>query len=152
MNSTSTVAEKSLNQNCILIKSNFLEEIECKYGKTKSRGKLESAKEKAVVIDIFKNQTVNESQRAKITYTIQRGDDKRLNRIGVLRVYNIKEPIDIPVRKLLGNWKNTHIGVTLIAINREWQIEGVMPEHILVKQEAGGLISLQQLLRFVMSS
>lgn len=151
MNTTSTLAEKSLNQNCIIIKSNFLEEIECKYGKTKSKGKSESTKEKALVINIFKNQTVNESQKSKTTYTIQRGDEKRLNMDGVLRVYNIKEPIDIPVRKLLGNWKNTHIGVTLIAINKEWQIEGVMPEHRLVKQEAGGLVSLQHLFRFVMS-
>src|SRR4051812_335746 len=64
-----------------------------------------------------------QSLKEKLVYTIRQGDNKRLTRDGLLRVYNLNQKIEIPVTKLLGRWKNTHVGVSIIIIGKEYQVE-----------------------------
>ncbi|WP_018615550.1 RNA polymerase sigma factor [Segetibacter koreensis] len=89
----------------------------------------------------------SKKQTANLKYTIQKGDDKRLNKDGVLRVYNLSEPLDIPVRKVLGKWKKEQIGVTLVFVSGKWQIEGEIVEHMInnLDSESG----FKRLLKFV---
>lgn len=60
---------------------------------------------------------------ARLTYTFKAGDDKRINKNGILKVYNLSEPLEIPATKLLGKWKDTYIGISICLTNGEWQIE-----------------------------
>ena len=91
--------------------------------------------------------TTSKKRTTNLKYTIQKGDDKRLNKHGVLRVYNLSEPLDIPVRKVLGKWKKEQIGVTLVFVSGNWQIEGEIVEHMInnLDSEAG----FKRLLKFV---
>lgn len=78
---------------------------------------------------------LNPKKKINFTYTIQREDYRRIDKKGILRVYNLSEPIDIPVVRILGRWKKEHIGVTLIATNGKWCIKGgamqySIPKHV----------------------
>lgn len=84
-----------------------------------------------------------------LKYTIQEGDERRISKDGILRVYNLKESIDIPVQKLLGKWKKEHAGVTLVLINGKWNVEGEMAEHTIQSYGEESTISLKRLLKFV---
>ena len=103
--------------------------------------------EKAIIINMFKNQEVKYTEN-QFTYTVQQGDDKRVNKNGVLRVYDMNEPINIPVGNLLGKWKNSHIGVTLVVINEKWSVMGGA-ENVIFKQQPFILTAFQRLLKFV---
>lgn len=151
MNNNAILTKKSLFQNCIILKSNLHTETADKSEIKASNPPCDLLKEKAIIIDIFQNKESKKSQRVKLTYTIQQGDDQRLNRDGVLRMYNINKPIEIPVSKLLGKWKKNHIGVTLAIINEEWQIEGGLVEHIMHKQYSFISIAWQWIMRFVVA-
>src|SRR3954453_3374930 len=78
----------------------------------------------SISIDGKQNHEQQQAEVIKFSYTIQKGDFERLNRDCVLKVYKINEPVDIPVRRLLGKWKDTHIGVTIFKLNEEWRIDG----------------------------
>ncbi len=122
-----------------------------KYGINKNAKKLPFENEQAVVRHISQTPAANQSIPGNHKYTMQQGDEKRLSKNGVLKVYNIKEPIDIPVSKLLGNWKKSHIGVTLIVSNGQWCIEGGEFEQRIHKPERGVLVALRILLRLAMA-
>lgn len=70
-----------------------------------------------------KNFDTNENERIRMCYTIKEGDNKRLNKKGILVVYNLNQAIEIPVIRLLGKFKKTHVGVTLYRQHGLWQIE-----------------------------
>jgi len=149
MTNTSILSEKC-NETGIYIQGNF------KKGMCKSRmngidSKVVAKKGKVIVKTIFQTSGKNENLKEKLTYTIQKGDDKRLCREGVLRVYNIKEPIDIPIINLLGKWKNTHIGITLFVLNGQWYAGKEFVENLTYKQERGVLTALRLLLRFAIA-
>ncbi len=74
------------------------------------------------VIDIDRNPD-KKTKTVGLIYTLQQGDNKKLNRDGVLRLYYLDQPIEVPVTKLLGKWKRTHVGVTLSCLYENWQIE-----------------------------
>jgi len=85
-------------------------------------------------IDDEQNNARQQTEVIKFRYTIQKGDFRRLDRDGVLKVYKINEPVNIPVRRLLGKWKDTHIGVTIFKLNEEWKVEG--EEQVVHSKEA----------------
>jgi len=62
--------------------------------------------------------------KGELVYTIRRGDNKRLTRDGLLRVYNLNQKIEIPVTRLLGRWKKTHVGLSIIITGKDYQVEG----------------------------
>ncbi len=84
--------------------------------------------------DNNQNHIQNKSEFIKIRYTIKQGDQKRLNKRGVLKVYKVDQLIEIPVTSLLGKWKKTHVGVTVFKLNEEWQIEGRQVQLIINSQ------------------
>jgi RNA polymerase sigma-70 factor (ECF subfamily) len=84
-----------------------------------------------------------EKKKINFLYTIQSGDQKRINKNGILRVYHLSEPIDIPVGRILGKWKKEHIGVTLVAINGKWCIKGGIAEYSIPKHEENVSLPLQ---------
>ena len=128
MNKVSTISQNAQFQTCSVIKAKFDNSMT-----NKSEDERSSASNtfngEATIVSIFKNQ-IGRSHEVKLSYTIKEGDNKRLKRDGVLRVYNMKEPIDIPVHKLLGKLRNTHVGTTLYYANNEWQVEGGLVEHV----------------------
>ncbi len=89
----------------------------------------------ATIRNIIRNQPEPKGKRIKLTYTIQKQDYNRLNKEGVLRIYNLSKPVDIPITLLLGKWKNTHIGVTMKCINEKWEIEKGLVKHVIQKHE-----------------
>lgn len=108
--------------------------------------------EKAIIIEMFQNPLGKEQTRLNFTYTIKPGDEKRLNRSGVLRVYDLNKPVNIPVVKLLGKWKKTHIGVTLVIANGIWCIaDSTTAEKSMYKQGPAVQVAFQRLLKFVMA-
>ena len=147
MNTTSTFSAETSLKTGLYIKSDFKL---YKYGKNNNVVNPGVTKEKAVVKHIFQTPAANQGIAGNHTYTIRQGDDKRLSKDGVLRVYNIMETINIPVRSLLGNWKKSHIGVTLIVTNGQWCIEGEEVEYC-IPSEKGVLIALRLLLRFALA-
>ena len=122
MFSSSNLFKRTGISNGIYIKGNFKKGIARKYFISKVIKRL-VGKQEAVVRDIFPT-SAKKTQRAEVSYTIQKGDDKRINRNGILRVYNINEPIDIPVRQILGKWSKNFIGVTLVFAGDKWDIKG----------------------------
>ena len=151
MKNTSSFSENSRVETAILIKGNFKKE-KCNYDINNiTAGKSSFEKEKAVVRNIFQTPAVDTSITGNHTYTILEGDDKRLSKEGVLKVYNINKQIDIPVRKLLGNWKKTHIGITLIIENGQWCVEDQPFEYCIPKQESAVLVAWRSLLKFAMA-
>lgn len=127
MHTDTIFSEKSAAKTGLYVKEDF-KTVTNKYGKNNIE-----KKEKAVVRDIFRSEINKKSISGKFSYTIQHGDDKRLSRNGVLRVYNINEPVEIPVGELLGKWKKSHVGVTLVVLNQEWHIEGEVAEDAVNK-------------------
>lgn len=117
-------------------------------GTVESNVKTPAREEKKPLIRVVQNTTQNPSP-VKLRYTIQKGDDRRLNRDGGIRVYNLREPLDIPVKKLLGKWKNEHVGVTLMYMNEKWIIEGEMVQHTINRLETKSRTGLKRLLSFV---
>ncbi len=146
MYTTSICSEKPPVKTSIYIKGDFN-----KLRSPKNGGQSSLEKEKAIVRDILQSPATQKSITGKFAYTIQKGDDKRLSRDGVLKVYNINEPIDIPVGKLLGNWKKSHIGVTLVVLNNQWCVEGEVFEGRIYKRERGVLVALRLMLESVMA-
>ena len=82
------------------------------------------------IIDLNPNLFQDQNQLVKHRYTVKQGDYKRLNKDGVLKVYNMNEPVEIPVTSMLGKWKNTHIGVTFFRIGEEWKVIGRQAEAL----------------------
>lgn len=119
-----------------------------KAGITKSDIKTPLQTEKKSLIRVVQNTTVK-NECVKLKYTLQNGDDRRLNKEGVLRVYNMSEPLDIPVKQVLGRWKKEHIGVTLIFSNEQWHIEGEIIKHTIHTLPAVLPLGLKRLLKFV---
>ncbi len=117
-------------------------------GTVETNVKNSAREEKKPLIRVVQNTTQNPSP-VKLQYTIQKGDDRRLNRDGGIRVYNLREPLDIPVKKLLGKWKNEHVGVTLVYMNEKWIIEGEMVQHTINRLETNSRTGLKRLLSFV---
>lgn len=151
MNTKTNFSEKPSVKTGLYIKGDFKKIIssECSINNTAVESNLN--KEKTIVRDISQTPETNKSIKGNFTYTIQPGDNKRLSGDGVLRVYNIKEPIDIPVRNLLGKWKKSHIGVSLIIINGQWCVEGEVAAHSINKREKGVVVALKMMFRFAMS-
>lgn len=103
--------------------------------------------EKILAEDFFKNKT-GKSKKINFTYTIQKEDYKRLNKNGILRVYNLSKPIDIPVVAILGKWKKEHIGVTLVVVNGKWCIKGGVSSYSSLSNIAEEPLSLQLFKKF----
>ena len=55
-----------------------------------------------------------------LTYTFKQGDGQRLNKNGILTVYNFNEPIEIPVTGLLGKWKEGYVGLSVSIRDGKW--------------------------------
>ena len=144
MSTTSTLSKKSTIDNCISINTLSPKKIIGEPNITNSH----SSGEKAIVIDIVKRQSAKKDLDAKLTYTLKLGDAKRLNKNGILRVYHVNEPIDIPVKKLLGKWKTTHVGATFIVKNGKWCVEGNSVKNISV-QKSSVLVAFQRFLKLV---
>jgi hypothetical protein len=152
MNTTSNFSENSRVETGILIKGNFKKEKLSSFDINNiTAGKTTFEKENAVVRNIFQAPASDKSITGNHTYTILEGDERRLGKDGVLKVYNINKQIDIPVRKLLGNWKKTHIGITLIIENGQWCVEGQPFEFRIPKEESTVLVALRSLLRFALA-
>lgn len=150
MHTNSIFSEKSAGTTSIYIKGVFKKENFGKYEMNTTGDKSDFIKEKAVVRHIFQTPADNKDIADNHRYTIRQGDDRRL-RDGVLRVYNIKEPIDIPVGKLLGRWKMSHIGVTVFTSNDQWFIEGEAFKHNMLKPEKKVYAALRSFLRFALA-
>lgn len=103
---------------------------------------------KADITQIALTPELSRRKLEKILYTIRREDYRKLNRKGVLTVYNIKEPIEIPVTRLLGKWKKNHIGITVFKLNEEWQIEGEHGNHIINTQPSFIVILKRALVKY----
>ena len=88
----------------------------------------------------FQDESPVRTNLTKIKYTLRPGDDKRLDKRGVLKVYNINTLIEIPVTGLLGQWKNTHVGTTIFKADDKWQIEGSDIKPILIYKKASASI------------
>lgn len=149
MCTTSILSKDADIKSCISIKAFNKKEIVSKSDTTKNIVRSNHSVEKAVVIDMLEYKAIKKSLSVKFTYTIKQGDAKRLSKGGVLRVYNHYEPINIPVEKLLGKWKNTHVGVTLICRGENWYVEGGAVNHSINKEETIVQVAFQRLLRFV---
>lgn len=106
--------------------------------------------EKAIIINMFENKSTNQSLSEDFTYVIKQGDQGKLNENGTLMVYNLSEPVDIPIEKLLGKWNNTHIGVTLAFSDNKWSVKGGI-ENFVFKQEPFILSAFQRILKFVIA-
>lgn len=146
----STLFKKTVTKEGNYIKGNFKKEITGKdFDNTNSSKILKT--EKAIVRDIFKTTATDESIKGGYTYTIQPRDNKRLSKDGVLRVYNISEPVDIPIRQLLGKWNKEHVGITLVVKDNEWCIEGRVPEHSIPKQNNPLIAAVRMVLRIAMA-
>lgn len=149
MNTTSIFSQKSPVETGIYIKADFKKQQSYKYDvKNAAADKLQVEKEEAIVKSIFQTSVTNKSITGNHKYTIVQGDDKRLNKDGVLRVYKMTEPIDIPVRRLLGNWKKSYIGVTLIVANGQWCVEG---DSVDIKPVPIALAALQSIWKFALA-
>lgn len=144
MHTTTILSEKSPAKTCIYIKGDFRKSAAYKYCVNNTAGK-SNKKEKAIVRCIPPTSGIEKSINGKYRYILQPGDNKRLSRDGVLRLYSINKAIDIPVRKLLGKWKAGHIGVALVVLDGQWCIEGELVEHM-HKPERGVLVALRLLL------
>jgi len=152
MNTTSNFSENSRIETGILIKGNFKKEKLSNFDMNNiAVGKSPFEQEKAVVRNIFQIPFSYTSITGNHTYTILEGDEKRLSKDGLLKVYNINKQIDIPVRKLLGNWKKSHVGITLIVENGQWCVEGQPFEYCIPRQESAVLVALKSLLRFALA-
>lgn len=150
MDTASILLKKSPVKHCISIKAFVAPETIGLREKTTIKSDFKYNEEKAIVIDMFDNRMEQERKKIKFTYTLKNGDDKRLNSEGVLQVYNISKPINIPVVKLLGKWEKTHVGITLIQINENWCIKGRMVKKITPDQKPA-YAAFKRLLKFVMA-
>ena len=150
MKTLSALSTENNNAKCIDINSPAYTKAD-NYLMINKKGANATAKgEKAIIINMFQNHEIDKATNEKFTYTIKQGDDKKLNKNGVLTVYNMSEPVDIPIEKLLGKWSNTHIGITLIAVNQRWMVKGDM-QTMVFKQESSVQSAFQKILKFVMA-
>lgn len=116
---------------------------------TQTIAKAEIQCEESLAINVSENKITEKKKKMNFSYTIQKGDCKRLSKEGILRVYHINEPIDIPVGRLLGRWKKEHIGITLVAINGKWCIKGGRAEDAMPKAVVNEPLSFNLLKRLV---
>lgn len=147
---TANFSKNSPATSGVYIKGAFEKEKSGKNELNNTAAEAKGLKEKAVVRHISEAPATNKFIAGNYKYTIAPGDNQKLNKQGILRVYNLKESIDIPVRRLLGNWKPSHVGVTLIVANGQWCTEDGS-EHRIEKAEKGVLVALRLLLRFAMA-
>ena len=82
-----------------------------------------STRTPAISTDMFGNRLEAKKGIIEFSYTIKAGDNKRLDRNGILTMYKLRQPVKIPVRGLLGKWNRKHIGVTFSFLDQEWQIQ-----------------------------
>lgn len=122
-----------------------IEEMLDKPGTTKSNAKTQPEAEKKSPIRVV-HKTASKNHREELKYTIQKGDDRRLNKDGVLRVYNLSEPFDIPVKKVLGKWKQEYVGITLVLVNEKWHIEDEKIKHVIQRHKDNSSLVLKRLL------
>lgn len=148
MNTTSTFSKNSSIETGIYIKGDFTRKSRKYEMNNVTASTLPFEKEETIVKSIFQTSAADKNITGNHSYTLQQGDDKRLNKDGVLRVYNSNEPIDIPVRRLLGNWKETHTGVTLIVADGQWCVEG---NQVDIKPEPIVLAALKSILKFALA-
>lgn len=93
-------------------------------------------KDESIVIAIKQNRSQHKSQSIKLRYKITAGDCRRLNKDGVLKVYNMDQLVEIPVSRLLGKWKTTHIGITVFKTDDQWQVNQSQAECIINKKQS----------------
>ena len=98
--------------------------------------------------DITPNKEVTTKEAITIKYTIKAGDDKRIDKNGVLKLYNINKPIEIPVVRLLGKWKRSHVGATLYRIDEEWKVEGSQIQPIVHEKKPSVSIVKRLMFRY----
>ena len=91
----------------------------------------------------------SKNQGVELKYTLQKGDEKRLDKHGVLRLYNVSEALEIPVTQLLGKWTNDNVGVTLVFKHGNWQVTGEMNKHVIQRHRAESRLELKRLFKFV---
>jgi len=150
MDTASILSKKSPVKHFIGIKTPAAINTTGLHTKTTGKSDYKYSKEKAIVINMFQSPTENESGKIKFTYTLALGDHKRLNSKGILTVYDFSEPINIPVVKLLGDWKKTHAGITLIRINKNWCVKGEVVKNVANKPKPA-YTAFKRLLKFVMA-
>ena len=97
--------------------------------------------------EFFKNKA-GKAKNVNFSYTVQKEDYKRLDKKGMLRVYNLSKPVDIPLVGILGKWKKQHIGVTLVAIDGKWCIKGGAASNRTVADTAEEPLSFQLFKKF----
>lgn len=51
---------------------------------------------------------------------------------GVLIVYNLDQPVEIPFKKLFGKWKKSYIGIALTFKNNAWEIDGEPVKTVII--------------------
>lgn len=149
MDTASILFKKLPVQHTIGIKTSAAINTTCLPKKIISTSDFKDSEEKAIIINMFPSRMEKESGKIKFTYTLTSRDDKRLNSQGILTVYDLSKPINIPVVKLLGDWKKTHAGITLIRINENWCVKGQVVKNVADKPKAA-YTTFKRLLEFVM--
>lgn len=147
---TSSASSKKSIEKGIYIKGCFKSEKASNSRIHTNTDQPEFRNDKGLIRDFLQNEITEKNQKVKLVYVLQEGDYKRLNRNGVLRVYNINEPIDIPVKGLLGKWRNDYIGVAFILINDSWHIGGKISHNETPRQEPGLGIAFRNFIKFAM--
>lgn len=145
MNSNSALSKKTLTSGGIYINGNFSAKSDDRLNRNVSSDKSNS--KKVISGNFFENDGENKNLVTRHVYTIKPGDNKRLTKDGVLKMYNIAEPVNIPVVALLGKWNKSHIGTTLVCINNMWAVKGGLIK--IQKQENYISVALRQVLNFV---
>lgn len=146
----STLFRKPVTKEGNYIKGNFKKDITGKDFDNKNNFKTLKT-EKAIVRDIFKTTASNENVKGEFTYTIQLRDNKRLTKDGTLRVYNMRQPIDIPIVPLLGKWNREHVGIILVSKDGEWLIEGRVAQQSVHRQDSRLIAAMRLVLKFAMA-
>lgn len=151
MQTSSTTVEKSFIANGIYIECDFKKATLSDFVGNKGTGKSQAESKTAIVRDISEDQYGKKTPSLRSAYTLQEGDENRLNKNGVLRVYNLNEPLDIPVTDLLGKWRKQHVGVTLFLTNGKWCTGGKLVANEIDEQAEGSLAAFRKFIRFAMA-
>lgn len=149
MKTTSILSKKTTSQGSISINTLSDKRATNHFKNNNNIRNINPSGEKAIIINMFQNQEIHKNSGVQFTYVLKQGDDRRLDKNGVLRVYDMNEPINIPVEKLLGTWKNAHIGITLI-LNGRWLVKD-KAENIIIRQEPFIQTIFQRFLKFVVA-
>ena len=150
MKTASILSKKSNSADCLIINMRPVKTATSLFKGNHNIKTSNSSGEKATIINMFANKVINKKSKAEFTYILRQEDDKRLNINGVLRVYHMNEPIDIPVESLLGKWNNTHVGVTLISFNEKWSLKDGN-ENLIIRHQPLLQTVFQRFLKFVVA-